>query len=100
MEEHVTQDIAGGLEMRTGDFDVVARILLAREGIELSSERVDGRAYIFGGRIFFTSFEEHMFEEVADSPFALIFISRSRSHEDSHCCRGAALGLRCENGEA
>jgi hypothetical protein len=61
--EHVERPVA----VVGGALDVVARVLLAREGVELAAEPVDLHPDVARGRPALGALEEHVLGEVRDA---------------------------------
>ena len=63
VDEHVERDVAGA----GGALDVVARVLLAGEGVELAADPVDLGRDVTRGRPPLGALEEHVLREVGDA---------------------------------
>src|SRR5512132_314549 len=61
--QHVDQDVEGVLSVLGGALDVVARVLLAREGVELGADAVELEPDLLRGRAPLGALEEHVLGE-------------------------------------
>ncbi len=65
--EHVGEDVERDRPVLARAADVVARVLLAREGVELAADPVDLVADVARGRPVLRALEEHVLREVGDA---------------------------------
>ena len=73
-------------EMLVEHLDVVARVLLRGEGIELAADRVDFLRDVFGAaRV--GALEEHVLDEVRDAALRLRFVPRAARQPDADAHR-------------
>jgi hypothetical protein len=66
MAEHVDEDVQRDRAVLAGAADVVARVLLAREGVELAADAVDLVTDVARRRPILRALEEHVLGEVGD----------------------------------
>ena len=67
MAEHVDEHVERDVAVPPAQRDVVARVLLAGEGVELAADRVDLVGDVARGRAPLRSLEEHVLREVRDA---------------------------------
>ena len=72
VEQHVERDVAVG----AGAADVVARVLLRGEGVELAADPVDERRQVARARPALGALEEHVLGEVGDAAVRLLLVAR------------------------
>jgi hypothetical protein len=82
VEEHVGEDVEGGVARLRAAADVVAGELLAGEGVELAADRVDLRGDRPCGRPPLRALEEHVLGEVRDALRLGRLVARARGEHD------------------
>ena len=92
VDEHVERRVAG----LGGAADVVARVLLAREGVELAADRVDLAGDVARSRPPLGSLEEHVLGEVRDPVRLCRLVARAGGEHDEARDR---LGVRHRRGQ-
>ena len=99
MAEHVEQDVERDIALLAGAPDVVARVLLGGEGIELAADPVDQRRQVARVGPALGALEEHVLGEVRDPPILGALVARAGGdhHEtgDRLCVRQG----RCEDAQ-
>ena len=94
--EHVEQHVEGGVAPLAGAADVVARVLLRGEGVELAADPVDQGRQVARGRAALRALEEHVLGEVRDAAILGALVARAgREHDET----GDRLGVRERGGE-
>ena len=78
VEEHVGEHVERLRGLVAGALDVVARVLLAREGVEVGAHRVDLEADVARRRAALRPLEEEMLGEVRDPGLGRLSRSGSR----------------------
>ena len=79
------EQIDGERQMLVEHLDVVARVFLRRERVELAADRVDRLRDVFGGaRV--GALEEHVLDEVRDAAALVALVPRAahQPHADRH----------------
>jgi hypothetical protein len=81
--EHVDEHVQRRVPRLGGAAHVVARVLLAGEGVELAADRVDLAGDVPGGRPLLGALEEHVLGEVGDPVGlgGLVARARGQHHE-------------------
>ena len=80
--EHVDQDVERDVSVLGGALDVVARVLLAGEGVELAADRVDLARDVARGRPPLRALEEHVLGEVRDPVRVPRLVARAGGEHD------------------
>jgi len=80
--QHVAEQIDRRRQVLVEDFDVVARIFLRGEGVELAADRVD-RLRDLLRRPRRRALEEHVFDEVRDAAFLVRLVPRAARQPQS-----------------
>ena len=94
--QHVDEDVERAVAVVGGALDVVARVLLAREGVELAAEPVDLHADLARRRAALGALEEHVLGEVRDPVRVRGLVARAgREHDHA----GDRLHLRHVRGQ-
>ena len=82
--EHVDEDVERGVAVLGRALDVVARVLLAGEGVELAADRVDLAGDVARRRTVLRPLEEHVLREVRDAVGVLRLVARAgREHHEA-----------------
>ena len=82
--DHVDEDVERHVAGAGGALDVVARVLLAREGVELAADPVDLGRDVAGGRAPLGALEEHVLGEVGDAADLGRLVARAcREHDEA-----------------
>ena len=82
--EHVDEDVERDVAGAGGALDVVARVLLAREGVELAADPVDLGRDVARGRAALGALEEHVLGEVGDAADLGRLVARAgREHDEA-----------------
>ena len=82
--EHVEQHVERGVAVRAGAADVVARVLLRGEGVELAADPVDQRRQVARRRAPLGALEEHVLGEVRDAAVLGALVARAgREHDEA-----------------
>ena len=82
----VGEDVDGEREVFVEDFDVVARVFLGGEGVELAADRVDRLRDVFR-RPRRRALEEHVLDEVRDAAALRRLVPRSAGEPDADADR-------------
>ena len=82
VEDDVGEDVEGERQVLIEHLDVVARVFLGRECVELPADRVDGLRDIFR-RPRRGPLEEHVLHEVGDAPLLGCFVAGSSRQPDA-----------------
>ncbi len=93
VQQHVAEHVDCDRDVLTGALDVVARVLLAREGIELGADAVDLRGDVARGRPALRALEEEVLGEMRDAAGVGVLVARADGVHD-HDARRLRLGLR------
>ena len=80
--EHVGEHVERLIAVVGGAADVVARVLLAREGVELAAEAVDLHADVARGRTALGALEEHVLGEMRDPVRLGSLVARAGGEHD------------------
>ena len=94
--EHVDEDVEGAAPVLGGTLDVVPRVLLAGEGVELRADPVDLVADDLRRRPVLRALEEHVLGEVRDpARLGSLVAGSGREHDEA----GDRLDLRHRRGQ-
>src|SRR3954470_16534096 len=80
--EHVHEDVERDVPRLRGALDVVARVLLARESVELAADRIDLHGDVASRRPSLRPLEEHVIREVCDAVRVESLVARSGREHD------------------
>ena len=94
--EHVDEDVERDRPVLAGAADVVARVLLAGEGVELAADAVDLVADVARGRAALRALEEHVLGEVGDAARVRSLVARAGGEHDE---AGDRLGVTHRRGQ-
>jgi len=97
MEHHIREDIDGLMYEFWCAFHVIACVFISSIGIKLSTKFIYRFGYGLGSRVFLSSFEKKMFQEMADTIIFLGFIDTSSSAHDLYRS-GICILHRSEDG--
>ncbi len=84
VHDDVGEHLDGQRQVLIEDFEVVARVLLRREGIHLSADGIDGLSDVLGGPRR-GSLEQHVLDEVSDAALLLCLVTRAREPARRRC---------------
>lgn len=100
VQEEVTEDVEGEFSFWSLDFDVIARVFFAGEGVEFAAYGVNGFSDAAGRRKFLAAFEEHVFKEVAEAALLRSFVAAASAGEDEAGEGGSAREVFGDDWEA
>ena len=94
--QHVDEDVERDRAVLAGAADVVPRVLLAREGVELAADAVDLVPDVARGRPVLGALEEHVLREVGDPARVRRLVAGSGGEHDE---AGDRLGVIHRRGQ-
>ncbi len=80
--QHVDEDVERGVALLARAADVVARVLLRGERVELAADLVDLHREVTGRRAALRSLEEHVLREVGDAAVGRALVARAGGEHD------------------
>ena len=86
VEHDVGQDVERQRKVLVEDLDVVGRVLLGRERVQLAADRVHGLGDLLGAAAG-GPLEEHVLDEVGDAGVFVRLVARAAREPDAHCDR-------------
>ena len=86
LQDDVGEDVEGERQVLVEHLDVVARVFLRGEGVELAADRVDGLRDVLG-RPRRGALEEHVLDEVGDAAALGCFVARAARQPDADADR-------------
>jgi hypothetical protein len=84
--DHVGQQVDGERQVLVEHLDVVAGVLLRREGVELTTDRIDRLRYLLRGPAL-RALEEHVLDEVRHARLGVRLVARATLEPDAHADR-------------